>query len=165
MAGSPQTTKKLRTRSFVKSATIPAASPGAILAFGSSWIDASDMHGLMAHVVANVATGGLSKVEIVANDESDGSGTTVVVKELTLTGPEVDAVNDQVTLECQAEEIREVGIKDYTLSTPADRATAIDLCYVNIRVTTTNAADVATAVLIGDSMHHHEELTPEKVIA
>lgn len=165
MAGSPQTNlEHIRSSHFVKSFKL-SGTAGAILAFGSGWVSLHNIRRVLVNVNAIVATAGVSLVEILVDTTSDGSsGALLLLKSDVLTGPLMDAVNDQVNLEFTEEEAMEVGIRDYT-STPVDRATPRFPSHFNVRVTTANNADVANVAIFCELKHRQKDKTPSRVIA
>lgn len=166
MAGSPQTDlQHLRASHFIKSFKLSGAA-GAILAMGSSWQSLHNIRRALVNVNNIVATAGISLVEILVDDTSNGgSGSLIVLKSMTLAGPLMDAVNDQVNLEFTEDEVAEVGVKDYSLGTPADRATPRFPTHFNVRVTTNNLADVANVAIFCELKHKQSDKTPAQVIA
>jgi hypothetical protein len=73
-----------------------------------AWVDMQNFRYFAASFFRTIGTGALDRFRIIANPNSDGSGTDVVIKEHALTS-QPDAVGDQVFLECQAEEIIQEG--------------------------------------------------------
>lgn len=160
---SPQSSQRYLSKQDIQQ-KVATGTAGTILAFGSSWIDVNDWHGLVAAAVLAVKSGnGMTKLEIVANDASDGSGTTVVVKDSGTIA--ADAVGDEAFLECSAEEVKEVGVRDYTADPVVDRASDLNLRYVNVRVTNHATGDVVGVTVVGDPMHHKLNKTPATRIA
>ena len=103
------------------------------------WFDLRDFGGFAVIAMSSTLTGnGISKLEIVANTASDGSGTTVVIKD---SGAVLaDAVGDYVVEECTAIEVEDVGNSE---STP------VSLRYVAGRLTVANSADEAVVTYVG----------------
>jgi len=100
------------------------------------WVDMSCYGSFAALAMSSTLAGnGITLIEIVANDKSDGSGTTVVIKTSGVVA--ADAVGDYVVEECTAEEIAQEG---------ADNS--VDLRYVACRLTVHNVADEAVATYI-----------------
>ena len=101
------------------------------------WVDMRDYESFAVVAMSSALTGnGISKLEIVANTLSDGTGTTVVIKD---SGAVVaDAVGDFVVEECTAEELAQEG---------ADNSNII-LRYVAARLTVANGADEAVVTYI-----------------
>lgn len=161
---SPQTQQQhlraiLRVQSYKLSGTA-----GAILAFGAAWRSLFDVRRVLVNFNSIVIGAAITKVEIIADDTSDGSsGSLIVVKDSGTIA--ADAVDDQANLEMTDREVMEVGVKDHTLSTPADRATTRMLDYYNVRVTTTDNADVGNVCVIEEMMHQKDDNTPETSIA
>ena len=103
------------------------------------WFDLQEYGGFIGTAMSSALTGaGMTLVEIVANTASDGSGTTVVIKDSGTVA--ADAVEDYVVQECSAIEVEGVGNKE---STP------VSLRYVALRITMANAADEAVVTYIG----------------
>lgn len=100
------------------------------------WVDMRGYGAFAAIAMSSALTGaGITKLEIVANTASDGSGTDVVIKDSGTVA--CDAVGDYVVEECTAEEIAQEG---------ADNS--VDLRYVCARLTVANAADEAVVTYI-----------------
>lgn len=134
-----------------------------VVAF-TNWLSMHDAHGAAFGAIVAALTGdGITKMEIIASDSSDGSTNVTVVKDSGTVA--ADAVDDEVYLECTAEEIREVGERDYTADPVVDEATPVELAYVNVRLTLDNGSDVAAVFGKLDRMHHQLDLTPATRIA
>jgi len=69
------------------------------------WFDLSKFECFLASYVKTVGTGALSTFQIVANNKSDGSGTTVTVIADAFAAGTVDAVGDQTFIECTAQQV------------------------------------------------------------
>ncbi len=95
------------------------------------WVDMRDYGGFAVQAMSVVLTGnGITLLEIVADVNSDGSGTNRIIKS---SGAVVaDAVGDYVVVECLAEEIAQIGEDN-----------SEDLRYVAARLTVANSADEA----------------------
>lgn len=78
---------------------------------------------------------GITRVEIVACDNADGTGNVTVVKDSGVVA--ADAKGDYVALECTAEEVRQLS-----------EAGGFNLRYVAARLTLANAGDEANVVYI-----------------
>lgn len=118
------------------------------------WADMRDFSGFVCAAMSSTLNGnGITKLEIVANDESDGSGTDVVIKDSGTVA--ADAVGDWVVLECTVEELAQEG---------ADNS--VDLRYVAGRITVADAADEAVVVYIRtEPRWAYDALTPATTIA
>lgn len=118
------------------------------------WVDMRDYSSFVCAAMSSTLTGnGITKLEIVANTASDGSGTTVVIKDSGTVA--ADAVGDWVVEECSAEELRQEG---------ADNS--VNLRYVAGRLTVQNAADEAVVVYIRtEPRFAYDALTPDTTIA
>lgn len=94
----------------------------------STWLDMRDYEGF-AVMAFNVAlTGaGITKVEILAADDTSGTNATVIKDSGTVAA---DALADYVFLECSAQEIQQ-----------ESEDGGYNLRYVNVRLTADNAAD------------------------
>lgn len=107
-------------------------------------VDMKDASRFVAAVMATVIAGGgtgLTKVEIIACDSSDGTGNVTVVKERdTIAG---DAQGDWVVLECSAQELRDLS-----------EAAGASLRYVAVRITCNNAGDEAAVVYLRQGLRH-----------
>lgn len=98
------------------------------------WVDMRDYGNIMITVVAAALTGlGVTAFKILANSESDGSGTDYEIK-VHAVGSAPDAAGDSLVLECNAEEINEVsgGLARY----------------VSANITAANAADNIVATYV-----------------
>jgi hypothetical protein len=97
-------------------------------AVSGNWLDLRDYKGYAAVVNPQALTGaGLTKLEIVAADDTSGTNLTVIKDSGTVAA---DAIADYVVLECLAEEIAHLSA-----------ASSLSLRYVNVRLTADNAAD------------------------
>lgn len=114
------------------------------------WIDMRDFHRLLAIVTTH--TGEFTKAEIVANTESDGSGTTVVIKDSGTVA--ADAVADTAFLECNAEEIAQLGSDN-----------SVSLRYVSVRITMSTSTDEALVTVMKDNDLKKLDLTSATQIA
>jgi hypothetical protein len=95
-----------------------------------------------------VGGGGLTKLEIIASAATDMSSPTVIKDSGTVAA---DALDDNVTLECSAEEVRHLGA---------------DLRYVAGRLTMATATDEASVVyILAGGRFSYQDLTADSVIA
>jgi hypothetical protein len=100
------------------------------------WVDMANYGSFSAIAMTSVLGGnGITKLEILANDKSDGSGTDVVIKDSGTVA--ADAVGDYVVEECTAEELAQEG---------ADNS--VNLRYVCARLTCHHAGDEAVVTYI-----------------
>lgn len=98
-------------------------------------------------------SGAITKLEIVANDVSDFSGTTVVVKDSGTV--DADATGDWLIQECTAEEVAQLGAEN-----------SVNLRYVAGRLTLDASDAEAVVVYIGHMARHEKlDLTPATTIA
>jgi len=118
------------------------------------WRDMRDFNNFSVTAMTSALTGtGVTLVEIVGNTASDGSGTTVQIK--TSGAVAADALGDQVSLECTAEELRQEGNDN-----------SVDLRYVAARITVENIADEASVLYNRCGARHATSgLTAATVIA
>jgi glutamate 5-kinase len=109
--------------------------PGDTAAADVAWVDMRDFESFLAGYLRTSGTGGLT-YKILANAQSDGTGTDVIIK----TGTAVpDAVDDYCFLECNSQEVREVG----------DAAgVAGQVRYVSLNLTNATALDRGSVVYI-----------------
>ena len=117
------------------------------------WLDMRDYTHIIFRLIATViAAGGFTKFEIVANTESDGSGTTVVVKDSGVIA--ADALNDAYNLECNHQELAQLGSDN-----------SVELRYISARLTCATATDEAIVAAIALARHQYEDRTPDSQIA
>lgn len=156
---SPQASNKLRSNLKIEmwdhdpggtSATVVSPDGGTT----ERWFDMNDFACFAVAAMASTLAGsGITKLEIVANTASDGSGTTVVIKDSGTIA--ADAVGDWAIEECTAEELAQEG---------ADNS--VSLRYVAGRITMQDAGDEAVVTYIGgEPRFAHLDLTPETTIA
>lgn len=81
--------------------------PDATTAVDVAWVDARDFEHYLFSFFRTIGTSALT-MKILANPNSDGSGTDVIVRTITLAA-QPDAVGDQVFCECTAQEIAALG--------------------------------------------------------
>jgi hypothetical protein len=99
-----------------------------------AWVDMQNYRTFVVGLFRSVGTGSVAAFKILANPNSDGSGTDVEVKAHAL-GSAPDAVGDQIWLECSAEEImqeaNDAGVANCRyVSASIDLATGTDECVV-----------------------------------
>jgi hypothetical protein len=111
--------------------------PNSTAATDVAWVDLRDYSNFAVIVMSSALTGnGPAAFKILANPNSDGSGTDVEVKAHAV-GSKPDAVGDYLVLECTAEEIAELA---------SDNSSA--LRYVSANIAMANAADEAVVTYI-----------------
>ncbi len=111
--------------------------PDSTAATDVAWVDLRDYSNFAVIVMSSALTGnGPAAFKILANPNSDGSGTDVEVKAHAV-GSKPDAVGDYLVLECTAEEIAELA---------SDNSSA--LRYVSANIAMANAADEAVVTYI-----------------
>ena len=116
------------------------------------WYDMRDASHFMAAAMSSTLTGnGITKLEIVAADDTSGTNTIVIKDSGTVAA---DAVGDWVQQECSAEEIAQEG---------ADNGSSPR--YVAARITMANSADEAVVAYIAKGNRPHLDLTPATTIA
>lgn len=105
-------------------------------------LDMRNYGGFMAIAKPNIVGGnGVTKLEIVAYEDSAGAGTAYVIKD---SGAVVaDALNDNVVEECTASEIAQIGA-----------ANSVDLRYVGARLTNATNTDEVTVTYVGYPAKH-----------
>ena len=113
------------------------------------WVDMSNYRHVMILVTAAALTGvGVTAFKILANDESDGSGSDVEIKAHAV-GTAPDAAGDTLMLECTAEEVRAAG-EGYQ--------------YISANITAANAADnIVCTVILGDARFASDGLTGDTI--
>lgn len=100
------------------------------------YVDMKDYQLFGAMVMSTIFGGasGVTKVEIVAAEDADGTNLQVVLDGGTV---DADAMGDYVWIECTADQIKEVAA-----------ATGYNLRYVGARITCSNAGDEAVVMYI-----------------
>lgn len=127
--------------------------PGATTETEIAWVDLADYDSFLAIFFRTIGTGATT-FTIVANSESDGSGTDVEIKAHAVAS-EPDAVGDTIVLECNAEE---VGAASTTASGALRYVTAV------VSVATGTDEGVVTYVR-GDARHRTDGLTADNITA
>lgn len=127
--------------------------PDATAATDVAWVDLRDYSNFAVIVMSSALTGnGPAAFKILANPNSDGSGTDVEVKAHAV-GSKPDAVGDYLVLECTAEEIAELA---------SDNSSA--LRYVSANIAMANAADEAVVTYIRTGARfQHDALTADYI--
>ena len=97
-------------------------------AVSATWIDMSEAEAIMFNVFRSVGTGDIDTFAIHASAASNGANP-VVVKAHAL-GAAVDAVGDQVVLECTSEELASLGTNLRYVMAIVELATGTDECVV-----------------------------------
>lgn len=83
--------------------------PNATTATDVAWVDMGGYGSFLVSFFRTVGTSNLT-FSILANSESDGSGTDVTVKTKTLDGVQPDAVGDYTFLEVTEQEVKQAGV-------------------------------------------------------
>lgn len=123
--------------------------PDATTATDIAWVDLRDYRSFMAGFTRTVGTSNLTGFKILANSESDGSGTDYEIK--VYSGSEPNALMDQVWLECSAEEIADIG-----------DAAGVYLRYVSANVQVATGTDEAVITYVrADPRYAKEDLTAD----
>ena len=127
--------------------------PDTTSAVDVAWVDMRDFSNFLVGFMRTVGTSNLDTFKIIANSASDGSGTDVEIVAHAV-GSEPDAVEDQLYLECSAEQIAQEG---------AD-AGIEDLRYVSAQVKFATATDEGVVTYIRKaSRHKYDGLTADVV--
>lgn len=114
--------------------------PDSTAATDVAWVDLRDYSNFAVIVMSSALTGnGPAAFKILANPNSDGSGTDVEVKAHAV-GSKPDAVGDYLVLECTAEEIAELA---------SDNSSALRYVSANIAMSTTADEAVVTYIRTG----------------
>lgn len=120
------------------------------------WVDMRDFEEFVCAAMSSTLTGnGITKLEILASDASDGSTNVTVIKDSGTVA--ADAVGDWVQESCTAEEIAQES-SDGAVGPPGLR-------YVAGRLTMQNSSDEAVVVYIRCANRAYDDLTPETTIA
>lgn len=98
------------------------------------YVAMKDYEGFAGLVMATIATGGPTLVDIVGATDSAGTNVTTIVSSGTVAA---DAVGDVVFIECSAEQINEVG-----------KAAGYNFTHAGIRITCANSADECAVTYI-----------------
>jgi hypothetical protein len=124
--------------------------PGATTATEISWLDMRAIDALAVGFFRTIGTGTIA-LALVANAESDGSGTDVPVA--TWSGDQPDAVGDQIWLETDAQAI----------AAAAAAAGVADVRYITAVVSTSVGTDEGVVSYIAQSTRPHAGLTADTV--
>ncbi len=155
MAGVLTSSQSIRSRFRMKQ----ARSSSGTTRKGTIITTVNDIKNIIGLVNMITVTGAITNVQIIGNITAAGDSTEYVIKE---TGTiAADANDDQVALECTAEEIMEVMYRDPGV---ADRATKVEFLSVYVKATCNNA-DVINIATIVEDLHPRLNLTPETTIA
>lgn len=92
-----------------------------------AWVPISSFEHFMACLFHSVGTGNVDTFNIIANTQSDGSGTDVIVKSSTA---DPDAVGDFAFLECSRSELASLGSGLAYVSANVELADATDECVI-----------------------------------
>jgi hypothetical protein len=158
MAGTAIDTQRIGSRFFIDtydhdpggtSATVVSPDGGTTKYI----LDMRDYRGVLYHAETSVSasSSGMTKLEIVAYEDSAGAGTAYVVKETTGTA---DAVGDILRAECTAAEIAQVGGEN-------DKS----LRYVTARITCSNAGDEARVAVVAEASRAYGDLSADTNIS
>lgn len=98
------------------------------------YVALGDYEGFAGLVMATIATGGPTLVDIVGATDSSGTNVTTIVSSGTVAA---DAVGDFVAVECTAEQVNEVG-----------KAAGYNFTHVGVRITCASAADECAVTYI-----------------
>ena len=117
------------------------------------WVDMRDFENIMMTTFASALTGvGVTVFQIVANSESNGSGTDAIIKAHAV-GSAPDAVGDWLVLECTAKELAQ-----------ESTSTTGELRYVSAKLTCANTADEQVVTYIrGGAKRPADGLTVDTV--
>lgn len=119
--------------------------PDSTAATDVAWVDLRDYSNFAVIVMSSALTGnGPAAFKILANPNSDGSGTDVTVKTHAV-GSAPDAVGDYLVLECTAEEIAELA---------SDNSSALRYVSANIAMTNATNEAVVTYIRTGARFQH-----------
>lgn len=119
--------------------------PDSTAATDVAWVDLRDYSNFAVVAMTSATTGdGPAAFKILANPNSDGSGTDVEVKAHAV-GSKPDAVGDYLVLECTAEEIAELA---------SDNSSALRYVSANIAMSTTADEAVVTYIRTGARFQH-----------
>lgn len=121
--------------------------PGATTETEIAWVDMRDFEGILCQFFRTIGTGAVT-FTIVANSESDGSGTDVEIKSHAVAS-EPDAVGDYIFLEASAQEIGAAGT---------------DLRYVTAVVSVATGTDEGVVTYIRKAGRHaYDGLTSDNI--
>ena len=147
MAEAITETQKLKSRLKV---TQYDFDPDATSATDVSWVDMRDYDSILIGFFRTVGSSALT-FKILANDQSDGSGTDVTVKTVSPDNAP-DAVGDHVWYEVSAEEIRQ-----------ACTDAGVDGRYVSANLTFGTGTDEGVVTYIRQAMHKELDKTADVV--
>lgn len=125
--------------------------PGGTDAVDVGWVDMQDYDAILITFFRTVGTSNLDTFAIIANSESDGSGTDATVKTHAVAN-EPNAVGDYIVLEVSAEEIRQV-----------ETSSTGQLRYVSASVEFATGTDEGVVTYIRKARHAQRNLTAESV--
>ncbi|MFQ5625594.1 MAG: hypothetical protein ACE5FM_02955 [Methyloligellaceae bacterium] len=135
--------QKFGTRANVKSYEVTATGPADV-----AWVDMSNFETFFASVVKTVGTNVISNFSIIANAQSDGSGTDVTVIDGTVDIVNVNAVGENGHVECTADMVKEAGV-----------AAGEDVRYVSINLTQTATEECVVTYILADPKFGYSDLT------
>jgi hypothetical protein len=113
------------------------------------YLDMRDYERMAVEVRPTIASGGITKVEIVASATTAFSSVTVIKDSGTI---DADSLNDNVFLECSAEEIAQLG-----------DAAGVDLRYVAARLTNETGTDEANVLYVAEPKRAYSGLTATSI--
>lgn len=115
------------------------------------WVDMQNYTKFGVVAMSSTLTGaGITKLEIVAADDTSGTNITVVTDSGTVAA---DAVGDYVVEQCNSDQISQLSA-----------ASGYDLRYVAARLTVANAADEAVVTYIrGGALHSQQDMTADTI--
>lgn len=122
--------------------------PDATTATDIAWVDMRDFGRFLCSFFRTVGTSALT-LTILANSESDGSGTDVELKSKTFTAGQPNALGDYVFLECTAQEMAAAGT---------------DLRYITANCTVATGTDEGVVTYIrSDPRFAYEDLSADVI--
>jgi hypothetical protein len=101
------------------------------------WFDLSTFECFLVSYVKTTGTGAVSAFQIVANNESNGGGTTVTVIADAFAAGTVDAAGDQTFIECTAQQVARLASDN-----------AVPLRYVAVQYQQATAGDTGVVTLV-----------------
>ncbi len=162
---SPLATQRIQSRLKIQSVNCPDAHSAAQFPL---WFDMQQFKNLLVqlHFAVKGSSGGITLFELWASDASDGSTNKTQIKaKATVNDAGVNAVNDQLYLECSADEINAIGrlissVANGTGSNP----NGVALRYVSAKITTVAAGDVVVVNHVGyDTLWPRDGLTADAI--
>lgn len=129
------TAQRLRSRLFSRTVTFAPAGVNPTIvdldpSSSAELIPIKDLQSLMVVMTRITGVGNTDAFEIIAATDADGTGAVVVVAHAAPTGQ--NAVNDQLVLECDVEQVKEVLATATHVGVRAELATGTDVNAVSI---------------------------------